>query len=925
MPSCGAKLAAGHSMGISDQQSRMASAGNSDAPRARTARGVSEVGYRLLFNEMISGCNVHEIITDAAGEPIDYRFLDINPASERMLGLSAEEVRGRTVRELFPDIEETWIQMFGHVALTRTPCSFEQYSATLGHWFRGVVFSPAERQFAVIYRDVSDERRTADSLQHSKDLLSEAQRIARLGSWEFDPSCDAFVCSDEALRILGLDPNESFVSLSEFLDCLTEPDRARAREAIGQAARVGRVTEVILRVEGGGELRHVLQIAHADSDAGPRAERRVVGIIQDITARVVAEQALQESESRYAMVMRATNDGLWDWSPRSGDMIYNDRWFEMLGYLPGELPETQTTWEALIHPDDRDRVHRVVTRHSANGMPFSLEYRIRHKDGAWRWVVSRGQCVAWAPDGTPARLLGTQRDISKRKQAELELKEKTRQLDHAQRVARIGHWVHDLERGTTSWSDELRRIMGLTTSSDDVGHQTLLALAAPESRDQLERALDHLTASGSSFDFEHKVLLLDGTERFVRHTGTPTIDAHRQVVRTFGTVQDITETHELEARLLQSQKMEAVGRLAGGIAHDFNNMLHVMLGYGELLDMDIPPDGAARESLQEILKAAERAARLVQQLLIFSRHEEQRREPLDVNALITELMRMIGRVIGEHIEAHFTAGADLPLVLGDVGQIEQVLMNLCLNAYDAMPRGGRLDIETSRAPGGLVSTAGAAADAVAIHVRDTGSGIPLRERDRIFEPFFTTKDVGKGTGLGLATAYAIIQRHGGTIQVESEEEVGTRFLILLPCAEGTVASGAVPVPSIDPAGGDETILLAEDDDIVRRLAEQTLTAHGYHVLSAADGRQAVERFEEFATEIDLLILDVLMPRLNGRQVYEAIAARRPSIPVLFCSGYSSDHLQLDHLQNVAGTLIEKPYSQAQLLDRVRAQLDAREA
>ncbi len=881
----------------------------------------SDAGYRMLFNEMISGCNVHEIITDEDGEAVDYRFLDINRASEHILGMRAEDVIGRRVREIFPHVEDSWIQMFGHVALTRKPCSFEQYAEALGRWFRGVVFSPAERQFAVIYRDVTDERRTADALRHSRDLLSEAQHIAHLGSWEFDPSYEAFVCSDEALHILGLDPNEGFVSLGEYLGCLAEEDQSRAREAIGQATRAGQVTEVVLKVVNESNPRHVLQIAHAG--AGADSGRRVIGIVQDITARIVAEQALQESESRYAMVMRATNDGLWDWCPQTGEMIYNDRWFEMLGYSPGELTPTQATWEALIHPHDRERFHGITVRHSADGQLFSIEYRIRHKSGEWRWVISRGQCVAWDARGKPSRLVGTQRDISERKRAELGLKEKTRQFDYAQRVARIGHWVNDLRSGTDIWSGELRRITRTESSDVELSHQTLLALVAVEDRHRLARALDRLARHGVPFDFEHKLELLDGSKRYVRHTGAASKGADGHVTHTFGTVQDVTETHELEARLLQSQKMEAVGRLAGGIAHDFNNMLHVMLGYGELLDMDIPREGAIRDSLDEILKAAHRASRLVQQLLVFSRHEEQRYELLDLNSLVGELMRMIQRVIGDHIEAVFILGENLPRVQGDGGQIEQVIMNLCLNAHDAMPGGGKLEIETCRVPASLAELGSDDEDAVAIHVRDTGTGIPASEQDRVFEPFFTTKEVGKGTGLGLATAYAIVERHGGLLRVVSVEGLGADFQVLLPSSEGELASTAAVADESGRTGGDETILLAEDDDTVRRLAEQTLKSHGYHVISARDGQEAVNRFEEFVGEIDLLVLDVLMPGLNGRQVYEQASVRRPRLPVLFCSGYSSDHLQSEYLVDVSGGLIEKPYSQVGLLEKVRSLLDAR--
>ncbi|MEE4271125.1 MAG: PocR ligand-binding domain-containing protein [Thermoanaerobaculales bacterium] len=386
----------------------------------------------------------------------------------------------------------------------------------------------------------------------------------------------------------------------------------------------------------------------------------------------------------------------------------------------------------------------------------------------------------------------------------------------------------------------------------------------------------------------------------------------------------------IEAAIRQADKMEAVGRLAGGVAHDLNNMLQVILGHGEIAQLRSARGLDTSRPLEKVMEAANRAQGLVTQLLAFGRRPEATRKLIDLGETVTELMSLVKRLIGSHIEIELDLDPDAPPVLADPSQLEQVVMNLCVNARDAMPDGGRIVVSVwpaelghdqrhqhpeVEAPDGLV----------VLEVRDTGRGIPEEHLEHIFEPFFTTKGPDQGTGLGLATVYAIVEQHGGFIDVVNRREGGAAFSVSLPAADGRIA----PFEDLEPTsgawvGGHEAILVAEDERLVREFSCQILEAAGYRVLAACDGAEAVELFTSHIDEIDMLILDVIMPEMNGREVYEAVRRLRPEIPVLFCSAYSRDLLANDYtLELPAGRLLQKPYTPRDLLRYIRELLATR--
>jgi len=388
------------------------------------------------------------------------------------------------------------------------------------------------------------------------------------------------------------------------------------------------------------------------------------------------------------------------------------------------------------------------------------------------------------------------------------------------------------------------------------------------------------------------------------------------------------EQARLEGQLHHAQKMEAVGQLAGGVAHDFNNLLQAIQGYTSIALEKLPAAAPARESLNEVIKATWRAAALVRQLLTFSRREAMQPEYTDLNDLVGGLVTMLHRLIGEHIELVTRAGFELHTVYVDPGQFEQVLMNLCVNARDAMPHGGRITIETQNThvdPAFCQRHPWAVEGEYAVlSVSDTGVGIPADIQERVFEPFFTTKEVGQGTGLGLATVYAIVKRHAGFVHLYSESGKGTTFRIYLP-ATASPQSAQTEQASVltDDIGGNETILLAEDDQQVRDVAAEILEAAGYRVLVARDGEEATELASQYRDDIHIAVLDVVMPKKSGRDVYDSILGLGLNIPVLFSSGYSYAILEEGDLVAGGLELIQKPFDRIGLLRKVREMLGPR--
>jgi two-component system cell cycle sensor histidine kinase/response regulator CckA len=452
------------------------------------------------------------------------------------------------------------------------------------------------------------------------------------------------------------------------------------------------------------------------------------------------------------------------------------------------------------------------------------------------------------------------------------------------------------------------------TTLDQVKERPLLDWIAPEYRDRF-RELHRRVMAGESAELEFEVIGLTGVRRWLRTHAAPLRDRHGRINSVLGISRDITGQRELEAQLRHSQKMEAIGRLAGGIAHDFNNLLTVIQGFALTLIEDDCDPASQRIATQQIVEAAERAASLTRQLLAFGCRQVMQPKDVDLNELVTSLTKMVRRVLGEDIDLQLQLARRPIAIHADTGLIDQVLMNLVLNARDAMPSGGLLRVETTT----RVSASG---DLAVIRVVDTGSGIPAECLPKIFEPFYTTKPPGKGSGLGLATAFGIVAQHGGRIGVSSSVGSGTTFEIVLPASANQLAAPSVVAEAPVLTGGSETILLVEDEPAVRMFTRIVLERAGYQVIEAANGAEGWRAFEEHGGRIDLALTDVVMPDgMSGRELADKLAKARPELPVLFTSGYTTDFAGRELSLKERQSFLQKPAAPKEMLAAVRRAMD----
>ena len=425
---------------------------------------------------------------------------------------------------------------------------------------------------------------------------------------------------------------------------------------------------------------------------------------------------------------------------------------------------------------------------------------------------------------------------------------------------------------------------------------------------------------------EETIKTRSGEDRILRTKKIPLFDSEGNARYMLGIAEDITDRKHLEEQLLQSQKMEAIGQLAGGVAHDFNNILMVIMGYGNMLKTDLELETPHKEKLEHIIEAADKAAQLTRGLLAFSRKQEIKPRVADLNDIVRQVQKFLVRIIGEDVQ--LTSNLDKAnhlLVKVDSGQIEQVLINLATNARDAMPKGGMLTIGT-----GLLDVDASFVQAngygepgryAMISVSDTGIGMDEKTKNRIFEPFFTTKEVGKGTGLGMAIVYGIVKQHHGFINVYSEPQIGTTFRIYIPLIEMGNAENEEIIVQAPPKGGTETILVAEDDAAVRTLVQEVLTSFGYVVIPAEDGEDAVEKFTAHRDTVKLILMDIIMPKMNGKEAYYEISRLDPDVKIIYSSGYTLDIIQGRNVLDEGAELIMKPVQPLELLRKVRELLD----
>ncbi len=610
----------------------------------------------------------------------------------------------------------------------------------------------------------------------------------------------------------------------------------------------------------------------------------------------------------------------------SATVYSNRKVWQQLGYASERDALGEGGLPALLHPEDAEKFEELRARCDRAGEHEIVhsEFRLRRADGSFAWLANWVTVAERTSDGRAKLITGASVDVSEQKQAEAAL------AASEQRFRLLAEHAHDIvcryevkpEPHMAYISPAVESILGYpvqTFYDDPEMHWNVIH---PDDRPELER-LALSSPTGLNQPLTLRWLHRDGHAVWIEQRMVPVLDENGEMIAVENISRDVTEQRRLEQQLLQSQKMDAIGRLAGGIAHDFNNLLGVTLGYIDVLEREVPDTEKTREALDAISDVSQRAATLTRQLLAFGRRELARPRTLDLNRVISELDGMLRRVIPESIELETRLADELWPVRADPVQIEQMVLNLAVNARDAMPDGGRLLIETrnlERASVAVGSSGPGHEQMVVLAVQDTGIGMDEQTRARVFEPFFTTKERGKGTGLGLATVYGIMKQNGGIATVDSAPTQGTTFTLAFPRDESEPVSERTPARLAPARPGGGTVLVVEDEEMLRRLVVRTLERHGYSVLEAKDGPEAQTLVRQLEAPIDLLLTDVVMPHMSGHQLASWLSQQNPGARVLYMSGYTDDEMVRHGVRREKVAFIAKPFSPDVLLSVVHEML-----
>jgi PAS domain S-box-containing protein len=849
----------------------------------------------------------------------------INEPYQKHFGVRLEDRLGKTDFEVYPlAIAEQFRKNDRAALVAGHSIEFTEESVNRDgkqcFWFSyKFPFQDSSGQVLVagIGLDITERKQAEEALRQSETKLKEALRAAQMGAWEWTVETDTVTWDENLYRIADRDPKlpaPRYQEISQiFAPGSLEPHKAAVEKAL--AAGTPYVLDLEM-VRPDGSKRWVVARGEPRHDASGRITH-LRGTVQDITERKRAEERLAE----YEKAVEGSEDMIVVVNREYRYLIANQEFLnqrrmergEVVGHLASEVLGQEVFEQAVKSKLDECFQGRVV------------RYEMKHK---YPTLGERDLSVTYFPiEGATGidRAACVMRDITERKRAEKALSDSEYWLKESQRISQIGSYVLDTISGVLTTSETTDRIFGIGPDYPRTV-DGLKAVIHPEQREEvMDYFTDEVLGQSKPFDREYRIIRpSDGQIRWVHGRGALVCDAAAKLTAMAGTIQDITVHKALEEKLRQAQKLEGLGRLAGGVAHDFNNLLTVINGYGTLLLRELKDGDPLRESVEEIHKAGEQAASLTRQLLMFSRKQLIEPRPLDLNQLISDNLGMLQRLVGEDIEVETRFAPSVGTVLADPGQMHQVLLNLAVNARDAMPRGGSLMLATSNADvkeGDSALHPGLAPGRyVLISVADNGTGIEAEAREHIFDPFFTTKGQGEGTGLGLATVYGIVQQAGGSISAHSEPGHGATFLIYLPRTKASVTARHKTAPGSFAHEGTETVLVVEDQDPVRKLTVRILKDHGYRVLDAAQGEEALLLAERYSKPIHLLLTDVVMPGMTGPELAKRLKPMRPAMQVLYMSGFAADVITSRGLLGPGQIHINKPFAPEDLVLKIRALL-----
>lgn len=788
-------------------------------------------------------------------------------------------------------------------------------------------------------RDVTDLKVSEDACGICEDRWKLAVDSARDGVWDWDTTTDEVFYSRRWKEMLGFRDSEIGNVRSEWEERIHPEDKPATMAALnahleGKSPFYESTYRLCCR---DGTWKWIMARGGVVSRTETGRALRFVGVQRDITEYKIAEQARQEAERQYREIFERALEGIYRTSPEGKNLAANPALARILGYdSPQEVVATVTdsARQVWLDPNERAKFVHILEK---RGVVRGYECQYKRKDGTPIWVSLNSRKVS-GPDEKTLWYEGFIEDITERKRAEEELRlMRLKEHEATERLLTVAKCLPDVifsmdlsgrftyvspsvER-THGWTaDEVLRLSRRETTTREQAARTDLIVA-----EELEKAASSGYDRSRVITFESEQLRKDGTTFWAEISASLMWDNEKPVGFT-GVARDITERKRAEAErqrlwseLAQVQKMESIGRLAGGVAHDFNNLLTVINGYSRMALAKLREGDPLRHQIQEIDKAGQRAAGLTHQLLAFGRKQILQPRLLDLNHLVESMQSMLQRLVGEDVEVCFRRSRENVNVLADLHQLEQVIMNLAVNARDAMPRGGRFLIVTAVVErgdrGGESHPDTRSIPYAMLMVSDTGTGMNEATLQRIFEPFFTTKGTGQGTGLGLSIVHGIIEQSGGFIEVGSEPDRGTVFRIYLPLAASAMPAADKPATASE-LRGSETILVVEDQAEVRGLIVEMLTDYGYRVIQAATAGEALLICEQTREHpIQMVLTDLVMPHMNGRELVSRLAKSWPGIKALFMSGYAGR--VMDQVLEDGAQFIQKPFEPGELAEKVR--------